>query len=116
MSQNTAPFVICDRLHPGLNVGDINEAVKHYTEQLGFTLGFTWGDPPDMAGVNFGNVSIHLFQDTTNAAAGNVYFVIENVDELYEFHRSNGIHIFAPPANKPYEMRDYHIRDLFGNI
>lgn len=116
MLQNNTPPVICDRVHPGLTVGDINEAVKHYTEQLGFTLGFTWGNPPDMAGVNLGNVSIHLFRGTPGFAGGNVYFVIENVDELYEFHRNNGIHIFAPPENKPYELRDYHIRDLYGNI
>jgi catechol 2,3-dioxygenase-like lactoylglutathione lyase family enzyme len=119
MAQNAAPFVICDRMHAGLTVGDIKEAVDFYTNKLGFTHGFFWGDPPDMAGVNLGNVSIHLFRGKPDIAAGwgaRAYFVIENVDELYEFHRSNGVNTLSPPADQVYEMRDYLVKDPYGNI
>jgi catechol 2,3-dioxygenase-like lactoylglutathione lyase family enzyme len=119
MTQNAAPQVTCDRMHAGLTVGDIKEAVDFYTQKLGFTLGFFWGDPPDMAGVNLGNVSVHLFKGQRNAEperGARVYFVIENVDELYEFHRSNGVDTLAPPANQVYELRDYLVKDPYGNI
>jgi catechol 2,3-dioxygenase-like lactoylglutathione lyase family enzyme len=119
MAQNTAPPVICDRMHAGLNVGDIKEAVEFYTKQLGFTLGFLWGDPPHMAGVNLGSVSIHLFKGETlveNMNGARVYFVIENVDELYEFHLANGVETLGPPANQVYELRDYLVKDPYGNI
>lgn len=117
MSQSTAPPVNCDKLYPSLKVGNIHEAASFYTEKLGFRLGFFWGDPPDMAGVNLGNVSMHLFQGEEPAIGkGDVYFEIDNVDELYEFHRSNEVDMFGPPQIKPYGMRDYHLRDPYGNI
>ena len=117
MSQSTVPPINCDKLFPSLKVGNLHEAVDFYTGKLGFRLGFLWGDPPDMAGVNLGNVSMHLFQGEVPAIGkGDVYFEIDNVDELYEFHRSNEVDIFGPPQNKPYDMRDYHLRDPYGNI
>lgn len=118
MSQK-APWVVCDRMHAGLTVGDIKEAVDFYIEKLGFTLGFLWGEPPHMAGVNLGNVSVHLFKGQPVAEELNgtkVYFVIENVDELYEFHRSNGVQTLGAPENQVYELRDYLVKDLYGNL
>src|SRR5687768_2625043 len=119
MTQNAAPWIVCDRMHAGLTVGDIKEAVDFYTQKLGFTLGFFWGDPPDMAGVNLGSVSVHLFKGdpaTIVNFGARVYFVIENVDELYEFHRSNGVNTLSAPENQVYELRDYLVKDLYGNI
>lgn len=116
MAQVSSPPADCRQLHPGLTVASITEAVAFYTDRLGFTLGFLWGDPPDMAGVNFGQVAVHLFADASQTAPGKVYFVIDNADEWYTFHVSNGVHILSPIQNKPYEMRDYHITDPFGNV
>lgn len=116
MPSNTIPTVVCDRVHPGLTVSDIDEAINYYTEKLGFSFNFKWGDPPEMAGVSLGNISIHLFLGKPAANMGDVYFVVEDVDTLYAFHRDNGVDIFGPPSNKPYELRDYHLRDLYGNI
>lgn len=47
-------------MHPGLAVSDLSAAVEFYTRRLGFTLGFTWGEPPTMAGVSLGGVSVDL--------------------------------------------------------
>ena len=116
MSEKTVPPINCDKLFPSLKVGNIHEAADFYTTKLGFTLRFFWGDPTDMAGVNLGNVSMHLFQREEHIGKSDVYFEIDNVDELYEFHLSNGVENFGPPKNKPYGMRDYHVRDPYGNI
>ncbi|MBX3747544.1 MAG: hypothetical protein KF833_19715 [Verrucomicrobiae bacterium] len=51
---------ICGQLHPLLRVGDLPTALAFYTSKPGFRRGFHWGDPPEMAGVNLGGVSVHL--------------------------------------------------------
>src|SRR5215207_1638105 len=66
------PKVDCERLHPGLAVPDVLAAVEFYTNRLGFTLGFTWGEPVTMAGVNLGEVQVFLERGTPNPAGVSV--------------------------------------------
>lgn len=113
MSAITAPNVDCDRLHPLLLVNDIPAAVDFYINKLGFFHGFTWGDPPEMAGMNLGHVSVHLY---LGEPKGNyVYFVVGNADELFEFQRDNGVEVVVPPEDRLYELRDYRVKDPWGN-
>lgn len=108
--------VDCEQQHAALPVSDVLAAVDFYTKKLGFRLGFTWGDPPSMAGVNLGNVQMFLQQGTPNPEGCSVYFVVGNADELFEFQRDNGVDIVEAPADKPYGLRDYRIRDLHGYV
>ena len=108
------PKVECERHHPTLPVSDVLAAVDFYTNKLGFSLGFTWGEPIDIAGVNLGDVSIHLVQGKPSPEGCSIYFAVGNADELYEFQRDNGVDIIEPPINRPWEMRDYRVRDLYG--
>jgi catechol 2,3-dioxygenase-like lactoylglutathione lyase family enzyme len=57
-----APHVDCEQQHPILAVRDVLAAADFYTKELGFSLGFTWGNPPTMAGVNLGHVQMFLEQ------------------------------------------------------
>lgn len=114
MSTSAPPQVDCERLHPGLAVADVLAAVDFYTTRLGFRTGFTWGDPPTMAGLNLGDVSIHLMQGTPNPSGAGVFFVVRDADELYEFHRANGVEIVEALDDRPYGLRDYTVRDLYG--
>ena len=109
-----APEIECEQQHAGLPVGDVMAAVDFYTRKLGFKLGFTWGDPPEMAGVNLGNVQMFLERGTPNPKGCSVYFVVGDADELYEFQRSSGVEVVVEPADRPYGLRDYRIRDLNG--
>jgi hypothetical protein len=43
-----------------------------------------------------------------------VYFHIGDADELYEYHRMNGMEVVEPPGDRPYGLRDYSVRDLYG--
>lgn len=115
MPQETSlpPAVDCDRVHPVLTVADVPAAADFYTRRLGFRLGFTWGEPPTMAGVNLGDVSIHLMRG--DAGPGEVYFVVGNADELYGFHKANGVEIVVEPGDREYGLRDYGVRDPDGN-
>lgn len=111
--QKTAP-VECEKLHAGLAVEDIMTAVAFYTDKLGFECAFTWGEPPTFAGVNLGHVQIFLDQATPNPKGCSVYFVVDDADALYEFHRANGVEIAAPIDDRDYGIRDYTVRDLHG--
>jgi catechol 2,3-dioxygenase-like lactoylglutathione lyase family enzyme len=114
MTEPSIPEVDCEQQHAALPVGDVAAAVSFYTNKLGFRLGFTWGDPPSMAGVNLGNVQMFLQQGAPNPGGCSVYFVVGNADELYEFQRANGVEIVEEPGNRPYGLRDYRVRDLHG--
>jgi uncharacterized glyoxalase superfamily protein PhnB len=100
--------------HPTLAVTDLRAAVDHYTKALGFQLGFMWGDPPNTAGVNLGRVSIHLSVGAPNPQGCSVYFVVGDADELFEHQRANGASIVTPPADKPWGLREYAVRDRDG--
>ncbi|HET9227196.1 MAG TPA: VOC family protein [Thermoanaerobaculia bacterium] len=116
MSTDTRPQVECERLHATLYVEDILTAVDFYTKKLGFTLGFTWEDPPTFAGVNLGEVQIFLGQGTPNLKGCMVNFVVGDADELFEFQRANGVEVVEEPADRPYGLRDYAVRDLHGYV
>src|SRR5690242_10487514 len=104
------PTIECEMLHPTLFVRDVRAATAFYTEKLGFELGFLWGDPPSMAGVNLGKVSVHLSQGEPRSGGCEVYFVVGDVDELHALHVANGVAVSAPPANKPWGLRQYDLR------
>jgi uncharacterized glyoxalase superfamily protein PhnB len=114
MSDDSAPDVECDKQHPELQVQDVPSAVEFYTKKLGFKLGFTWGEPPTMAGVNLGNVQMFLQKGAPNPEGCSVSFVVGDADELYEYQRANGVEVVVPIGDRHYGIRDYRVRDLHG--
>jgi catechol 2,3-dioxygenase-like lactoylglutathione lyase family enzyme len=104
----------CELHHTTLAVSDVRDAVDYYTKRLGFQVAFMEEDPPTFAGVNLGQVQIFLELGTPNPDGCSVYFVVGDADELFDFHSANGVEISDPPADRPYELRDYGIRDLHG--
>lgn len=109
-----SPIIQCEQQHPLLLVADLPAALEFYTQKLGFTTAFLWGEPLTMAGINIGQVSVHL---SSGEPRGNsVYFNVGNADELFAFHHQNGVEIVHEPGDRDYEMRDYAIRDPWGNI
>jgi catechol 2,3-dioxygenase-like lactoylglutathione lyase family enzyme len=116
MKRTSGPTVDCEFHHTGLPVEDVPAAVAFYTEKLGFELGFEWGEPATMAGVNLGQAQIFLEQGTPNPAGCNLYFVVGDADELFEFQQSNGVEIAAVPQDQEYGLRDYRVRDLNGYL
>jgi catechol 2,3-dioxygenase-like lactoylglutathione lyase family enzyme len=114
MSASAPPLVECEQVHPGLAVTDISAAVDFYTTKLGFSLAFTWGDPPTFAGVNLGGMQIFLRQGVPDPKGCVVYFHVGDADVLYEFHRTQGVEVAEPIADRDYGLRDYVVRDLHG--
>jgi catechol 2,3-dioxygenase-like lactoylglutathione lyase family enzyme len=114
MDRATPPDIDCEQHHTGLWVSDVPTAIAFYTGKLGFKLAFTWGDPPTMAGVTLGRCQLFLERGTPNPAGCTLDFVVDDADELFDFHRAGGVEIVSPPADKPYRIRDYSVRDLHG--
>lgn len=108
------PFIECEQANPCLVVSDIPAALDFYTGKLGFSLGFTWGNPPAFAGVKLGNVQLFLQKGAPNPKGCSVYFHVGDADQLYEFHRANGVEITCEIGDRDYSIRDYSIRDLHG--
>ena len=116
MNKLSRPHVDCDQHHAGLVVSDVRAAVDFYINKLGFSLGFTWGDPPTFAGVNLGDTQIFLQHGTPIPGGCSVYFLVGDADELFEFHRANGVEVVQAPGDREYSIRDYTIRDLHGYL
>jgi catechol 2,3-dioxygenase-like lactoylglutathione lyase family enzyme len=116
MTPPAQPFIECDQIHAGLAVSDLAAAIDFYTGKLGFQLAFTWGEPPTFAGVNLGSVQMFLAKGkpTPSSETGAVYFLVGDADQLYEFHRANGVYIAEAIDDRPYGIRDYSVRDLYG--
>jgi len=114
MKPAEAPDVECEMHHTTLVVRDVREAAAFYSNKLGFWTAFMEDDPATFAGVNIGHVQIFLEQGTPDPNGCSLYFVVGNADELHEFHRSNGVEITDAPADRPYELRDYGVKDLHG--
>lgn len=112
---NRPPAVNCELHHPTLSVADLSASIGFYTTKLGFSLDFTWGDPPTTAGLDLDKVSIHLREENpAPRGCGSIYFVVGNADELYDFQRANGVSILQPLQNQPWGFRDYRVRDHDG--
>jgi catechol 2,3-dioxygenase-like lactoylglutathione lyase family enzyme len=112
---DTAPSVECTRLNPSLRVRDVARAIEFYTTRLGFTLGFTWGEPLRMAGVNLAEVQIFLQQGDPGSVPALVYFVVDDADALHAYQAGNGAKVLSAPNDQAYELRDYTVADLDGN-
>jgi catechol 2,3-dioxygenase-like lactoylglutathione lyase family enzyme len=114
MTSSSPPFVECEQTHAGFAVSDITAAVEFYTQKLGFKLAFTWGDPPTFAGVNLGRMQMFLQKGTPDPKGCSVYFLVGDADQLYEFHRANGVEVAQEIGDREYGIRDYVVRDLHG--
>lgn len=109
-----SPRVECEQCHPVLAVPDVRAAAEFYAGKLGFVVAFPEGDPPTFAGVNLGRVQVFLTAGEPAPGECSVYFVVGAADELHEYNRANGVEVVQAPADQPYRLREYTVRDLFG--
>jgi uncharacterized glyoxalase superfamily protein PhnB len=114
MATARRPQVVCDSVNPGLAVAEVRTAVEFYITRLGFEPGFTWGDPPSIAGVDLGEVRIFLSEGTPEPRGCRLNFVVDDADTLYEFQRDNGVEVVYEPGDREWGMREYAVADLHG--
>jgi uncharacterized glyoxalase superfamily protein PhnB len=97
-----------------ISVRDLRAAIGYYTEKLGFTLGFTWQDPPTYAGVNLGDAQLFLSPGEPGPASCSLHFVVDDADAMFAYHEAAGVEVVVPPGDREYGLRDYAVRDLDG--
>ena len=99
-------------------VYDPETASEWYTEKLGFSIEFKWGDPVDYIVTQREDaVSIHFVRsDNSEIQPRIIYVFCFDVDAVYEELSSKGIEKITKPINHEYGMRDFEVRDPFGNM
>src|SRR5262245_27938086 len=101
--------VDCEMLHPILSVPDVDAAARFYTDKLGFWLAFTEGNPARFAGLNLGRVQLFLELGTPCPEGCSVYFVVSDVDRLFQFHCTTAAETLDAPEVRSYGLRDYTV-------
>jgi len=115
VTNGAAPKVECEMHHPMLPVADVRAAVEFYVQRLGFSEDFTQGEPPTFAGVSLDQVQVFLETGHSPPGGSSVYFVVGNADDLYAFHRANGVSVVREAEDRDWGLRDFTIRDPDGN-
>lgn len=122
--------------YTGVYVKDQNEALRFYTEVLGFEIreDVTFGDfrwltvglkgQPD---VNFGlqqlrvgdNLNAENFDRLTKlqeaGCLGGILFQTDDIYQTYEELKAKGVNFVMPPKDQPYGLIEAMFRDNSGN-
>ena len=98
-----------------LHVKDMAAALAYYRDVLGFTVSFSWEDPPHYVCLCLGDCAIHLNSYQPPAAASVVCIFCKGVDALYVELKQRGANIAEPIDDRPYGMRDFAITDTDGH-
>lgn len=100
---------------PQLPVEDVEKAQTYYMEVLGFDILWTYPDKY-IGAVGRGDVVI-FFAKKSGAVEPNVHWIFaENVDLTYAELKKRGADIIEEIEDKPWNMRQFAIRDLNGHI
>jgi uncharacterized glyoxalase superfamily protein PhnB len=113
-------------IQPVVQVADMNAAIAHYRDTLGFEVDFVAGDPPVHARVSSGDrtqasaVRIRLVPfEGGGARRDRGYFWIHvgrDLDGLYAKYVAAGVDVVTEPTLQPWGLRDFRIRDPEGHL
>jgi uncharacterized glyoxalase superfamily protein PhnB len=100
---------------PQLPVEDVEKAQVYYKEMLGFEISWTYPDK-SMGAVARGGTAI-FFARANGPIEPNIHWIFsENIDLAYAEFMNRGVDIIEPIENKPWNLRQFAIRDLNGHI
>ncbi len=100
---------------PQLPVEDVERAQVYYKEILGFEILWTYPDK-SIGAVGREDIAI-FFAKTNRSIEPNIHWIFsENVDLTYSEFKDRGVDIIEDIENKPWNIRQFAIRDLNGHI
>jgi uncharacterized glyoxalase superfamily protein PhnB len=106
---------------PVISTEDVRATVAYYTDALGFSQHFIYGDPPTYAGVERYGVLLYITLDEQLASTlkncdlhPDVFLWVQDVDKVFEDHKSRGAKIFEPISDRPWDARQYVVEDPNG--
>lgn len=102
---------------PVLPTKDLARAHKFYCEILGFEEPWGFGEPPQYGGVRAELEQMPAIHFTVDAerGPGEVFVILENVDDYYEKVKATGAEFIFELGDRPYWMRDFMLADPDGN-
>ena len=105
------------KVFPVFSVRDLVEALEYYQDKLGFSIAWSWGDPPSRAGVALDDIEIQLESAGLGAPPGPsvVYCHMADADSYYEVCLARGAMIAMEMGERPWGMRDFRVLDPSGN-
>jgi catechol 2,3-dioxygenase-like lactoylglutathione lyase family enzyme/GNAT superfamily N-acetyltransferase len=98
-------------------VTNLEDTIRFYCTVLGFRQQWLWGDPPDFGCVGLGRVEVFLClqPELAGKTDGLMHcFFVDDVQALHEAHVAAGAPIVSPLENKPWNLREYTVRDPNG--
>jgi uncharacterized glyoxalase superfamily protein PhnB len=98
-----------------LHVTDMQAALAYYRDKLGFSVQFTWEDPPRYVCLCLGDAAVHLNSYQPPAATSVVCIFCKGVDALHDDLAARGAKITRPVQDEPYGMREFAVTDLDGH-
>jgi catechol 2,3-dioxygenase-like lactoylglutathione lyase family enzyme len=124
-AKQTAARPILTGAEPQLFVSGIEAACQFFTARLGFTVSFTYGNPPfyaqvtrDAARLNLRHVDHPVFDNTPREREDLLSAVITvgDVKQLYLEFQSAGVPFHQALRNEPWGARTFIVRDPDGNL
>lgn len=111
---------------PQLLVTDMQAALDHYTDGLGFRIAFTWGEPVVYAQVvregaqlNLRQVDGPVFAEAFRQAEGDVLsatVTTDDVEGLYREFTDAGLAFHQALCTEPWGARTFIVADPAGNL
>lgn len=122
---NAATRPVLTLAEPQLFVSDIKAACAFFEHKLGFTVGFTHGDPPYYGQVRRDHVSLNLRCVHDSVFTGTVReddqllaaaITVENVKALYSEYVAAGVEFHQTLQRQPWGANQFIVRDHDGNL
>ena len=110
---------------PQLYVRDIVAATTFYTTRLGFSIAFTYGEPPFYAQVVRGGARLNFRQvddavidparrDAEQLLAASI--AVDDAKPLFLEYQNAGVDLVQPLRTEPWGARTFVVRDPDGNL
>jgi predicted enzyme related to lactoylglutathione lyase len=96
---------------PALHVPDVKATAKYYRDVLGFQ--WDYGDD-DYAVVWRDNSAIHFVRGDRSPSGVHLFQWVRDVDAYHREIVDRGAEVIEEPADRPYDIRDFTIRDPNG--
>jgi uncharacterized glyoxalase superfamily protein PhnB len=101
-------------ISPIFQVANLDRSIAFYTRVMGFELAWSWGTPPDKAGVCRDSIEIML-EVAAQPRTSHVYVQVNGVDEYFANVTAAAAPVIYPLADRIYGMRDGRVADPDGN-
>ena len=127
-ADTTAAAAVITAAEPQLFVADIKASCDFFTDKLGFTVVFTYGEPPfyaqvarDAARINLRCVAEPLIDPGLRdreqlLAASLTVATAEEIKRLFLAFQSTGVTFFQTLRREPWGARNFIVKDPNGNL